>query len=128
MKIHALVILAALLSSCGRSGKDEATPAAVAPAATPSAKPTRFPQPSATMADLRNGWAPMDVARHVARQERCVHWRAQRSTAPGETVEQGYARDCRGIDAELHDLRRIYEGDGRVVRLLRQFGPSETAQ
>jgi hypothetical protein len=132
MRTISIIACALAVASCGRS--DDATrtttgSATAAEAATPvpAATPTRFPQPSATMDGLRNGWASPDVAAHAARQERCLHWRAQRDATPGATTANGgYERDCRGIDAELLELRRLHASDGRTMALLRRYEMTET--
>lgn len=128
MRTISIIACALAVASCGRG--DEATPASNGPGTAtpaPQATPTRFPQPSATIDGLRNGWAPPDVAAHAARQERCLHWRAQRDVTPGNaTADAGYERDCRGIDAELAELRRLHASDGRAMALLRRYDRTET--
>ncbi len=130
MRTITIIALAASLASCGRSDGGERVPTDtgnVSSVPVPEATPTRFPQPSATLSGLRNGWAPPDVAAHVARQERCLHWRTLRGATPGDpTADAGYARDCRGIDAELAGLRRLHASDGRAMGLLRGYATTET--
>lgn len=133
MKRISFATMALLVTACGgpepvangRSPSDE-TATQVSVNTADDATGTTFEQPPVVLPGLKNPDAPPDVAMHVARQERCSHWRGEQqggSALPDVTA--GLERECRGIDAELTTLRERHSQDGAAIRALRGFSPVE---
>ena len=131
-KIICTIGAAVLLASCGQKedGASETgnVVAPLNPAFTtkPTAEPTRFPLPAEQPTGMVNAKAPPEVAAHIARQERCAHWREEQAGgATRPEVAEGMARECKGIDQQLTDLRRQNDRDGTIMAMLRPFTPVE---
>ena len=129
----AIIAATLILSACSGGNKDadanataatQAPPASVAVTQTPTV--TAYPLPASQPAGMVNPDADPEVAKHIARQERCAHWRSeQEGGAVRPEVAEGLTRECVGIDAELDALRRKFDADGKSISLLRPFRPVE---
>lgn len=129
-KTMTALVLAFTLASCGGSADEDTNASAPlnpafrqTTAPTPMPSPTKFPLPEAQPSGMVNPQAPPDVAAHIARQERCAHWRNEQTAgAVRPEVAEGVARECGGITEELEALRRTHDQDGQASALLRPYG------
>lgn len=129
------VIIAAmlLLTACGESSEDATanTTMAIGNRVEPETtvampEPPKYPLPTGLPTGLLNPSAKPEIAAHIARQERCAHWRQeQEGGAVRPEVTQGLTRECKGIDAELEGLRKRFDSDGPSINLLRPFSRVE---
>lgn len=131
MRKAAIIAGLLALTACGET-KREADPVPAKPmnpaftGGVPAPVATTYPQPAKILPGMAHADAPPDVARHIARQENCHHWRQERTEGRmSPTVTAGLERECAGLDAQLRDLRERYRNDGKAYGELRTYSNVE---
>ena len=74
------------------------------------------------------GWTrapalPADIRAFVARRDLCDHFRGEEGYDAARTAEIAaqLKRNCRGTDAALARLKRVYRGNARVQTVLTRY-------
>lgn len=124
-----IIVLAALLASaCGGEPEAPENVADTAGNAAPAAEAFKTEEQRAIPVPGKipgiDASVPPDVARHVARQEICGHWRSEADAGKTDPqIAQNVRTNCDGMDAELQRLRLQHADEGPAMNAMREFAP-----